>query len=782
MIDDLIFELQYLLRNDKKIELSNKEVGTALRALLLTEPTILTPIQLFMHCGLKSFYENTDSEYESVHSEEQQDSLESDLAPQLARTLEKTEEETPRKNAHTKTLTLTPCNYLPHQGLQSRKVSFTPTSTVNQSKTVQNKPLEPKDMSVKIYIKELSRLMESGMDYEEAYKAADCIVQHVLTNTKRCTKPSMVTYLTSTPLQTQPFVTSEQSVKSPEMFSKKSNNGATPKYLVTNSISNKNPLLMTPSKVNGLSFDVQTRLKYKEFESFEKLIEKAEMTAMAVEEAQVRSRLNAFQAKYAEPNKELIKVKEALDRLSTKVESNSHQKHLEENMEKMQRQLSKRRNVKPILIYPDFSKEFLIYTDASNYGLGAVLSQMKDGKDQPIAYASRHLNKGEIKYSTIEKEAVAVVFGIKRFRHYLQDQPFIIVSDHRPLQWLQTFKDETGRLGRWAILLSNMKFSVQYRPGRVHENADFLSRIPMNLISVTPEDNNVMCQEQQKDSLCKAIVTFLEQNEPWKKEYGPMPSWVSEIDYFFIEDGLLCKHYESTSAKRRNFEQCQVVVPFSLRKQLLQEYHDSPLSGHMATRRTFLRLRDKYYWPTMLRDVKEYCTSCEPCALGRRVHRAKAHLNPLDLATKPFEVLALNIKRMKTTAYHPQTNGQTKRFNKTVVEMIRKYLENGFERWEDILGPVVFAYNNSVHSSTLETPYFLNHGRDPVMPIDQFLRPLPPVIITPSDYKSQIMKRLHEAFQLVKSNLSQAREQQKTQYDKRVKEQKSFSNFESKQQ
>ncbi|KAI9558483.1 hypothetical protein GHT06_015270 [Daphnia sinensis] len=103
-VDDPIFELQYLLRNDKKIELTNKEVGTALRALLLTEPTILTPIQLFKHCGLKSFYENTDSEYESVHSEKQQDSLESDLAPQLARTLEKTEEETPRKNAPTKTV------------------------------------------------------------------------------------------------------------------------------------------------------------------------------------------------------------------------------------------------------------------------------------------------------------------------------------------------------------------------------------------------------------------------------------------------------------------------------------------------------------------------------------------------------------------------------------------------------------------------------------------------------------------------------------------------------
>ncbi|KZS03789.1 Uncharacterized protein APZ42_033408 [Daphnia magna] len=223
------------------------------------------------------------------------------------------------------------------------------------------------------------------------------------------------------------------------------------------------------------------------------------------------------------------------------------------------------------------------------------------------------------------------------------------------------------------------------------------------------------------------------------------------------------------------------------------------------------------------------CTSCEPCALGRRVHNVKGYLNPLAHATRPFDRLgldflgpikphsfqgnnyilvitdyifkwievisftnctavstskalveriilhhgppktmitdhdsnftselffalykALNVKRRKTTAYHPQTNGQKEWFNKTVVEMIRKYVENEFERWEDILGPFVFAYNNSVHSSTLKIPYFLNHGRDPAIPIDRFLRPLSPVIVTPSDYQSQIMKLLHEALQHVK--------------------------------
>ncbi|KAI9552203.1 hypothetical protein GHT06_022542 [Daphnia sinensis] len=460
----------------------------------------------------------------------------------------------------------------------------------------------------------------------------------------------------------------------------------------------------------------------------------------------------------------------------------------------------------PILAYPDFSKEFLIYTDASDYGLGAVLSQMHDGKDKPIAYASRHLNKAEVKYSTIEKEAAAVIFGIKRFRHYLQDEPFTIVSDHRPLQWLQTFKDETGRLGRWSIILANLKYSIKYRPGRVHENADFFSRLPVQAVQ-----NGTLSEENSTQI------------------------WAKEIDLFSISNGLLVRRNEPTSKKRRRFAQDQVVVPLSLRKPLLQEYHDSPLSGHLAYQRTILRLRDKYYWPTMLPDVKEYCLACEPCALQRRSN-LRAFLNPLDITSKPFELLGLDflgpiqphslqgnnhvlvitdyftkwvevialpdqtalttsqalmdkvvlyhgppkaivtdrgsnftselfsslcrklqIKQLRTTAYHPQTNGLTERFNKTVVEMLRKYMDQGFPKWEEMLGPVAFAYRNSVHSSTLETPYFLNHGRDPTMPIDQFLLAPSHNIITPSDYKSQIMQRLHEAFLLVKDNLALAK-------------------------
>ncbi|KZR98925.1 Uncharacterized protein APZ42_005425, partial [Daphnia magna] len=100
----------------------------------------------------------------------------------------------------------------------------------------------------------------------------------------------------------------------------------------------------------------------------------------------------------------------------------------------------------PVFAYPNFNEKFLLFTDACDYGIGSVLSQMKDGHEHPIAYSSRPLTKAESKYGTTEKEALAVIDAIKHFRHYLLDKPFEIISDHRPLQWLKNQKENNGRL------------------------------------------------------------------------------------------------------------------------------------------------------------------------------------------------------------------------------------------------------------------------------------------------------------------------------------------------
>lgn len=96
-----------------------------------------------------------------------------------------------------------------------------------------------------------------------------------------------------------------------------------------------------------------------------------------------------------------------------------------------------------------------------------------------------------------------------------------------------------------------------------------------------------------------------------------------------------------------------------------------------------------------------------------------------------------------------------------MMEMLRKYTEDGYDDWEEMLGHVAFAYRHSVNSSTQETPYFLNHGRDAVMPIDMFLTPYSKELVTPQDYKSLTMKRLFDAFQLVKQNLETIRQASK---------------------
>jgi len=109
---------------------------------------------------------------------------------------------------------------------------------------------------------------------------------------------------------------------------------------------------------------------------------------------------------------------------------------------------------RPILQYPDFSKEFILTTDASNRGLGAVLSQGPVGKDLPIAYASRSLNSAENNYTTSEKELLAIVWATKHFRPYLYGRRFKVVSDHKPLVWVMNFKDPGSRLMRWRIQLA----------------------------------------------------------------------------------------------------------------------------------------------------------------------------------------------------------------------------------------------------------------------------------------------------------------------------------------
>lgn len=131
---------------------------------------------------------------------------------------------------------------------------------------------------------------------------------------------------------------------------------------------------------------------------------------------------------------------------------------------------------KPVLTAPDFDKEFVVQADASETGLGAVLTQLHGEEEHPVLYLSRKLLRCERNYATVEKECLAVKWALETLRYYLLGRRFTLVTDHAPLQWMARNKETNSRVTRWFLSLQPFNFSVLHRPGRRHGNADALSR------------------------------------------------------------------------------------------------------------------------------------------------------------------------------------------------------------------------------------------------------------------------------------------------------------------
>ena len=132
----------------------------------------------------------------------------------------------------------------------------------------------------------------------------------------------------------------------------------------------------------------------------------------------------------------------------------------------------------PILAFPCMEVPFILDADASDRGLGAILSQVQDGRERVVAYAARALSKAERNYSTTRKELLALVWGCEHFESYLCGKRFLARTDHSALLWLRNFKNPRGQVARWLERLSDFNFAVEHRPGHLHGNADGLSHIP----------------------------------------------------------------------------------------------------------------------------------------------------------------------------------------------------------------------------------------------------------------------------------------------------------------
>lgn len=305
----------------------------------------------------------------------------------------------------------------------------------------------------------------------------------------------------------------------------------------------------------------------------------------------------------------------------------------------------------PVLAHYDPTLPIKLSVDASNVGVGSVLSIVcKDGKERPIAYASRTLSPAERNYSQIDKEALAVVVGIKKFHQYLYGRHFTLCSDHKPL--ISIFGPKKGlpmfaasRLQRYALFLSGYDYDIQYVKSSVN-NADILSRLPLNVKHPTENSDckyqgtylhliyessiPLSCEdikkETQKDLVLKKIMGYVKHGWPnlTPEEGVELKAFYQRKDELAVEQGILMWGYK-------------VVIPSSLRNFVLKDLH----SSHLGIVKMKSVARSYFWWPKIDNDIERIANSCSSCLL-ERANPAKSEIHNWHYPNSVWERLHLD--------------------------------------------------------------------------------------------------------------------------------------------
>ncbi|XP_047997557.1 uncharacterized protein LOC125235150 [Leguminivora glycinivorella] len=298
----------------------------------------------------------------------------------------------------------------------------------------------------------------------------------------------------------------------------------------------------------------------------------------------------------------------------------------------------------PVLKQADETKPYIIKADASSYALGAVLVQGEGQDEHPVEYASRLLIPAEKNYTTTEREALAVVWAIRKFRGYIEGLPVTIYTDHQALKWLMSLKSPTGRLARWALQIQAYDVTIKYLPGRTNVTADTLSRPfchqenagKCEICTVTVTDvltrspAEIRC-DQLKDELVAKIVHALEGTDCENATY-----WSNKG--YLVNKGLLYRYNPSEEC-----EEAQLVVPQHEYANVLATYHDHPLAGHYGIEKTYQRIARRYYWKGMRKYIESYVKNCLPCQRYKPTNLKPAGLLQTTALNQRFEVVAFDL-------------------------------------------------------------------------------------------------------------------------------------------
>lgn len=487
-------------------------------------------------------------------------------------------------------------------------------------------------------------------------------------------------------------------------------------------------------------------------------------------------------------------------------------KEAEEAMEVIKSILS----TAPVLANPDYNKPFIIQTDASDIGMGGVLVQGEGDEERVVAYFSQKFNASQRKYQTTERECLAVILTVEKFRPYIEGVEFTVITDHASLLWLRNLKDPTGRLGRWALRLQPYQFTLKHRKGRFMVVADALSR------AIESIEN----QHNSTDEWYNSIRLGVE------KEPQKYPT------FKIIEDKLF-KSCPKNRTKLGQYQMWREVVPKGNRSEILCQNHDDPLSAHGGFAKTIDRIRRKYFWPQMDKEIRKYVRDCQVCKAVKPTNQTQrspmgnfrapsrpweiiyvdfvgplprsragftylfvvvdgfskfVHLHPMRDALTKTTISCLNdhifriygtprylisdngpqfiasafkdflnknsVTSWYTSRYHPQANA-AEAANKTVETAIRTYLrdELNHKDWDKYLPQIACAMNTSQHSSTLLSPYFALFGTQMCTSGQDYDNSE-----TPDDNHSDKMTEIRK---IIRSNLLKNYESSKRRYDLR---------------
>mmetsp|Transcript_5973 Transcript_5973/g.7268 ORF Transcript_5973/g.7268 Transcript_5973/m.7268 type:complete len:1243 (-) Transcript_5973:294-4022(-) len=313
--------------------------------------------------------------------------------------------------------------------------------------------------------------------------------------------------------------------------------------------------------------------------------------------------------------------------------------------------LKEKLTTSPILVLPNFNKEFRLTTDASDTAIGATLEQVDENNKLVgvIGYFSKKLIGAQLNYFVMEKEFLAIIESLKHFRSILYGRRFVLRSDHLSLTYIMTQgKVPQNRIARWLDFLSEYDFEIQHLSGNKNNAADALSRIGINNIEVRftaiPHDYD-FSEDYETDINFKVIYDCLKNNKQPPKEIS------NHIRHFMLEGNQL---YYSVNVGMDQTLDRLCVPKGEIRNTLILKHHNPPEEGHFGTYKTYYALADAFYWPKMFKDVIRFVNSCLTCQQSKSLtQRTQNLLQPLPIPEDRWTSVSMDF----ITGLPPTTQG-----------------------------------------------------------------------------------------------------------------------------